>query len=350
MTEEEHPAEIRAAGPADGDARDEFVMAHPRATFFHQGRWRRFVERTYGHQSRELIALVDGQVTGVLPMMLCRGPLWRRRLVSMPYSVYGGPLGTDRETETALIQAAGKLAEAERVSYLELRCLQDPGGDLPASSLYCTFIKDLPEDPAECLERMPKKARAEARKARKRHELELGEGSWYLEDLTRLFLHNKHSLGSPAFPQEHFAGVLAEFDRDAYVHVVRKDGKPVSAVLSFGFRDTLIAYYAGTAPGADRAYSASNFMYLALQEWAVERGFKVFDFCRSRVDSGAYSFKIHQGFEPTPLSYRYHLVRAGGLPSFNPSNPRTAFLRRTWSRLPLWMARRMSRRLARYLT
>ena len=74
--------------------------------------------------------------------------------------------------------------------------------------------------------------------------------------------------------------------------------------------DTLIAYYAGTQPGADRTVSASNFMYMALQEWAVERGFRRFDFCRSRVGSGAFDFKRHQGFEPTQLHYCYHLARS----------------------------------------
>ena len=90
-------------------------------------------------------------------------------------------------------------------------------------------------------------------------------------------------------------------------------------------------------------------MYLALQEWAVARGFKRFDFCRSRVDSGAYEFKRHQGFEPTQLHYRFHLVRHRHTPTFTPSNPRTAVLRSLWSRLPLWAARSLSERLARYL-
>jgi hypothetical protein len=90
-------------------------------------------------------------------------------------------------------------------------------------------------------------------------------------------------------------------------------------------------------------------MYTALQEWAVERGFKTFDFCRSRTDSGAFQFKRHQGFEPQPLHYRFYLVRNKELPSFTPSNPRTRLLRATWSRLPLWFVRFASTRIATYL-
>jgi len=119
--------------------------------------------------------------------------------------------------------------------------------------------------------------------------------------------------------------------------------------MSLAFRDTLIAYYAGVEAGADRAFKASNFMYMALQEWAVARGFRHFDFCRSRADSGAFAFKRHQGFEPQPLHYCYHLVKSSGVPSFTPSNPKTRLLRKTWTKLPRWMVRRGSDWLARYL-
>ena len=90
-------------------------------------------------------------------------------------------------------------------------------------------------------------------------------------------------------------------------------------------------------------------MYMALQEWGVEHGFKKFDFCRSRRDSGAFRFKLHQGFTALPLNYRYFLVNRKRLPSFTPSNPRTAFLRNTWSRLPAWVARRASSVLSHYI-
>jgi len=86
-----------------------------------------------------------------------------------------------------------------------------------------------------------------------------------------------------------------------------------------------------------------------LQEEAIRRGLKFFDLGRSRVRSGAYHFKLHQGFEPRPLPYRYHLVRSKDLPSFNPSNPKTQKLRDAWARLPPWVARSLSARLMRYL-
>jgi hypothetical protein len=115
------------------------------------------------------------------------------------------------------------------------------------------------------------------------------------------------------------------------------------------FRDTVLAYHSGTGEEVDRNYKASAFMYLALQEWSVNAGYKVFDFGRSRKDSGPFQFKVHQGFTPRDLNYRYRLVKDRATPSLNPSNPKTKVLRDTWSRMPLWLTTALSSRAAKYL-
>ena len=341
--------EVRPGAPEHDAVRDEFVLAHPHGSFFHLAGWRRTVERVFGNRPRDLMAWDGDTLIGVLPMMHAPGLSGRDSLISMPYAVYGGPLGTDAAVDQALLSEATRIADSERVGYLELRYAWDPGPDLVGSTLYQTFACELPESSEDVLKGMPKKARAEARKARTRHGLELSRGPWYVDDLYRMFLNNKHSLGSPALPQRMFETLMQEFGDRVHVHLVRRGSTPLSAVMSFVYGDRLLAYYSGTAPGADREFSASNFMYMALQEWAVEEGFRIFDFGRSRADSGAYKFKVNQGFEPRPLEYRYHLVRKRHTPSFTPSNPRVRVLQNTWRRLPLWLARLLSNRLSAYL-
>lgn len=340
--------EIRPADARSAAARDAYVLAHAHGTFFHLSCWGRAIERSFDHRVRDLYAWRGTQLVGVLPLTLSPSLSGRANLISMPYAVYGGALGDDALVEQALIEAAVEIANRTRVGHLELRYLHDPGPDLAGGDLYSTFRRALPDKRADVLARMPKKARAEARKARDKG-LELSAGTWYVDDLYRMFLANKQKLGSPGLPARFFRVLLEELAGRVSVHLVRLGSEPLSAVMSFHFRDELYAYYSGTREGADRQHSASNFMYLALQEWAVDQGFRMFDFGRSRKDSGAHAFKEHQGFTPAPLHYRYHLVRDRGLPSFNPSNPKTQVLRDTWSRLPSWSTRLLSNRLARYL-
>ena len=109
-------------------------------------------------------------------------------------------------------------------------------------------------------------------------------------------------------------------------------------------------YYVGTTPEANHDYHATTYLIAKCMEWSVQHGYETFDLGRSRRDSGACTFKINQGFSPTPLHYRHALLSADArIPSFTPSNPRTALLRKTWSQLPLWACGTLSRKLATFL-
>jgi FemAB-related protein (PEP-CTERM system-associated) len=341
---------IRPSDPGDDAARDAFVTACERATFFHLAGWRRAVEGVFGHTGRDLLAWRDNQVVGVLPMMGCRSMRGRKSLISVPYSVYGGPVGEDSNVELALFEVAERAAISEDVGRLELRCSvpTDLPGCVPCD-LYATFTRELPGTVDEILSAMPKKARADARKARKDYGLELSTGNWYLPDLVRLFQHNKRSLGTPALPLRWFERLIEELPGQVVVHVVLRKNVPLAACMSFLFRDQVLAYYSGTGPDVDRQYKASAFLYLSLQEWCVEQGYRIFDFGRSRKDSGAFDFKRRQGFEPRDLPYRFRLVHDTKLPSLTPSNPKTRFLTDTWRRLPEGLARGMGGWLSRYL-
>lgn len=335
--------------PSDAE-RDRFVRAHARGTVFHLSGWRRAVERAFGHLPRDQFASEGGRVVGVLPLARCRKLLGGADLVSVPYGVYGGPLGETPEIERALIARAVALGEREKVGRVELRCVRDPGvPDLAVSPLYATFVRDLPDTVEAVMTRMPKRARAEVRKAIEKHGLVMEEGNRFVPDLARLFGESKQRLGSPGLPLAWFEALAEELGPACVCHAAVRGEEVVAATMSFVFGDSICFYYIGTTAEANRTFNATNFLTTRLQEWGVSKGLRRFDLSRSRVGTGAYSFKENQGFEPTPLAYRYALIGSQGLPALTPSNPRTKALQATWSKLPQWMARGLSRRLSRYL-
>ena len=341
--------EVRRFDPATDEARDAFVRGSAAASIFHLAGWRRAVEQTFGHEARDLVAWRDGRVVGVLPLFLCRTPFGKKHLISTPYGVYGGPVGESPDVERALGDAAVAMAKSDGVGRLELRCFREPALELVPSELYATFIQPLPATTEEVWTRMPKRARAEVRKAIERHGLVMCQGDWYLDDLFKMFHDSKKGLGSPGLPKRWFENLKRELGEAAVIHMARTPDMPIAATMSFVFRDTIYFYYVGTIQDANRNFNATNYLVTRLQEWGVTRGLKNFDLGRSRVDSGPYEFKKHQGFEPTPLNYRYALIRSAALPTFNPSNPKTERLRTTWTKLPTWMTKRLSSTLMRYL-
>jgi len=68
------------------------------------------------------------------------------------------------------------------------------------------------------------------------------------------------------------------------------------------------------------------------------RGYRRFDFGRSKAATGAFAFKKNWGFEPQWLEYEYHLRAGCSLPDKNPLNPKYALLIEAWKRLPLPLA------------
>jgi len=343
---------VRLLTTADDAARDRYVEHHPEGTFFHLAGWRRAVVKVFGHTPHDLGVWKKDQLVGVLPLFACKRPLQAPVWVSTAYAVYGGPLANDAASERALVDAAVTAARADGAAHVDLRLrhtLADDSG-LVSQDLYATFRKESPATIEDVQARMPRKARAEVRKAVERHGLVLVEGPQHLPALVRLFAHNKKMLGTPSLPLRWFQTLMDEYGERVVVHAVqRPDGELLAASMSFVFRGELDYYYLGVTDAGNREYSASNYLAAALQERCVAQGLGVFDFGRSRVDTGPYRFKVNQGFEPTPLPYRFALLTARALPSFHPSNPKTEGLRRTWTKLPNWVTDAASGVLMRWL-
>jgi FemAB-related protein (PEP-CTERM system-associated) len=341
--------EIARFSLADSAALDAFVAAHPDGTPFHGSRWSALVEAAMGIGNQTLLARRDGAVTGVLPLGLVRAALGGRRLVSAAYGVYGGALAEDPATAAALDQAAREVAKTLRVRSLEFRYLARPASaDLVGVDLYQTYRKALPETVDAVLGAIPRKARAEVRKSRDRFGMTLIEDKDLLDDYYRLYCMNKRGLGSPLFRRSYFKTLLDIFGKDALLHAVRHEGRTVGAVISLVQGGAIYPYYSGALPEAGRL-GVNNAMYGFLMEDAVARGFRLFDFGRSRAGSGPADFKRNMGFEATPLTYQFYLPQGGEPPSLNPSNPKTAIPRKILASLPMWMAQAVGPTLMRHV-
>lgn len=354
------PVRVRALLPGEDSRWDAYVSRHPEGTFFHRTGWSRAVHEMFRHQPHHLVVEQGRRWLGVLPMFLTKSPFLGKNLVSIPYSVYGGILASDEQAREALLAHAGKLGEELGVGFVEMRNLEQRSGDHPESELYVTFRCDLPDDPAEVMKRIPKKRRAEVRAARepkaaatKKARESFGitvTADGTVEELFRLFADNKRRLGSPTLPLKWFQALRDEFGKAAVIHrAVEPSGRTIAAVMSFTFKDTVYAYYSGSLPEVNHT-GVNNFIYCAIMEWAVENGYRRFDFGRSRADSGPAKFKQNMGFVAEPLHYEYVLVGKGAqLPQFHPSNPKLALPRRIWSRLPMRLCNVLGARLSRFL-
>ena len=315
---------------------DSFVLTCPTATFFHRAGWLWLIEQVFGHRSYFLYAERDGMIEGVLPLAQVKSLMFGHALTGLPFAVYGGVAAVSDDAAGALEAEAQRIAQSIGAEHLELRNVQARHADWPKQDLYVTFRKKIfPEEEANMLA-IPRKARAMVRKGIKN-----GLTSQIDADVNRffaLYADNTHRHGTPAMPKRYFAALLTEFGADAEVMTVcAPDGRPLSSVLSFYFRDEVLPYYAGDDESA-RDLAANDFKYWELMRRACARGLKLFDYGRSKRDTGSFAFKKNWGFEPTPLHYEYCLYKRDAVPQNNPNNAKYQLLIKCWRRLPLPVA------------
>ncbi len=330
------------SSPVDCAAIDAFLLEHPGATPFHRRAWIEAVTKGCGHKAHYLVVGANA-LTGVLPLHEIHSPLFGRALVSSGFAVGGGILAANIEAAVALSDAAWKLALATSCPTLELR-----GGALPAdtahdTTTYLGFVRDLATDDEAELLAIPRKQRAEVRKALANNlTVDFGDRTAHYA----VYAESVRNLGTPVFPRSLFDAVLDAFGEDADVLTVRKDGVPLASVLSLYHRGVVMPYWGGGTAGA-RPARANDMMYFALMRHARERGCTRFDFGRSKVGTGAAAFKHNWGFEGAPLAYA---KRSMGKPrEINPLDPQYSRKVQLWQKLPLSIANRLGPMIARGL-
>lgn len=340
------PVTVKELKPEDAGRWDAFVAKQSDATFFHRLGWKRVIEKAFGHRCPYLVAEAEGEIVGVLPLVHVNSWLFANALISTPFCVYGGAVAVSDEAAQALYAAAVERGRALGVDYAEFRERSARHADWPRKDLYYTFRKKLADNDDDNLKAIPRKQRAVVRKALQNDmtvEFDAGVERFY--PLYALTLRN---LGTPVFAKRFLTLLKHEFGDDCEIMTVVREGVPVASVLSFYFRDEVLPYYAG-ASAAARDLKANDFMYWSLMTHAVRKGVRIFDFGRSKKETGPFQFKRHWGFEPEPLNYEYVLIGTEQLPDLSPANPRYQRKIKLWQKLPVGVTRVIGPVLARNL-
>lgn len=326
---------------------DSFVEGCPDATFFHLSGWQRLISGVFRHRCYFLYAETEGQIVGVLPLAHVNSRLFGNALVALPFAVYGGVAATSPEASQALEQAAMDLGNQLGVEHIEFRNIQPKHPDWPTQDLYVTFVRTIPSVLDEKMLCIPQKRRNMVRKAIKLGLYATQDDS--VDEFFPVYAENVRDHGTPALPKRYFSELKRVFQDKCEILTIRsKDGAPVSAILSFYFRDRVMAYYAGEKASA-RNLAANDLKYWELMKRAATRGCRIFDLGRSKKGTGSFEFKRLWEFEAEQLNYEYVLLNRDGIPQNNPMNPKYRLFIALWQRLPIPVANAIGPYLVRNL-
>ena len=311
---------------------DDFVMAHHEATFFHQAGWQQVIRKAFGHDTYYIYVENNGLITGILPLVHIKSLFFGNSLVSFAPCVYGGIVAINEESYITHDQEACRLATMLKVDYLEMRNQVQKTPERPYKELYVSFSKELDTDIEKNFLAIPRKQRAMVRKG-----IEAGLNSVIDTKVDRLYQAYSESvrnLGTPVFSKKYFQTLKDVFKDQCEILTVLHNGYLVASVMNFYYKDQVLPYYGGGTELA-RNLKGNDFMYWEVMRRAVEKGYKVFDYGRSKIGTGSYSFKKNWGFIPKPIFYEFYLVNAKTMPDINPLNPKYRYFIAAWKHLPL---------------
>lgn len=325
-----------------------FVREHD-GSLFQRPLWLQAVERGTGQTATGLVVENLGTLTGWLPLTTVQSLLFGRALVSSGFGVGGGVLADSPDTAEALCRAAQEYAVRTAHASIELR-----GGSVPADwqswdGRHANFTADLAEDDVAQLLWVPRKQRADIRKSLEADlTVTTGTDEAHRAAHYAIYAASVHNLGTPVFPRSLFDAMLDAFGGDADILTVHHAGEPISSVLSFYHRGTVMPFWGGGVFAA-RALKANERMYYELMLHARRRGTTRFDFGRSKTGSGPFKYKKNWGFEPEPLTYGLWSAPGVEPHDLDPTDASYAAKIALWKKLPLRVANMIGPHIARGL-
>lgn len=335
-----HPAAVPAprlldiTSEATGAEWDQFVHAHRDASGYHLSGWRRVFEGVFGHETVYLAAREHGRIVGVLPLVVFRSRVFGNFAVSLPFVNYGGVCAQDDDVAQALVARAAAVAEAGRLSHVELRHTVRRMPHLPARTHKVGMRLALGADAARAWDGLDRKVRNQVRKAEKSGLTWRRGGVELLDRFYGVFAQNMRDLGTPVYSRRFFEHVLSAFPATSSVCLVDHGDRTVAGAIALSHRDVLEVPWASSLREY-RSQCPNNLLYWRIIEHAIESGRRSLDFGRSTPNEGTYHFKEQWGATPEPLYWEYVMRGRAALPDLSPANPRYRAAIAVWTRLPL---------------
>ncbi len=331
---------------------DNFVINHPEGRFCHLIGYKKVVENSYRYQPHYYLLEKNENVVGIIPFFIFNSVFFGKKLLSQPFSEYGGLLLGDLKAEEyddvfnltreVLVQAKVKSAEIHggfgipqniRDKYL-----------IPTNQHYRGILK-LEADADLFFEtKVDRMVRKAIRKAERNNVTcyEKSDPGMIKDNFYPLFLQSMKRLGVPAHPLTYYSQIAENLSKYLKIFWAEYEGKIIASLLGFAVGKGI--HIINTV--SDPAYwdkRPNDLCHWRFIKWGIENKYEFFDFGSIRYD-GQKIFKEKWGAEL--VDYNHYLLNAdpkNDRPSHGPidsSSNTMKFFSTAWNKtVPLSMTR-----------
>ena len=287
---------------------DELVARHPDASVFHTRGWLEALVRTYGYTPFVLTSAPTGNTLkdGVV---FCRVASWLTgtRAVSLPFADHCEPLLENSADVFEFTHYLREECDRKKWNYAELRPLTlsaPPNSGFQNKQSYCFHTLDL----SPSLEKIFESLHKDSMQRRIRHAEKEGltyeaGSSELLDDFYKLLLITRRRHGLIPQPRAWFQNLMECMRDGSRIRLVRKNRKPVAAILTLRHKSTLVYKY-GCSDHRFHSYAGMPLLFWKLIEEGKATGAGSVDFGRSDPDGkGLIAFKDRLAGDKRSLSY-----------------------------------------------
>lgn len=362
MTQEKYALVLSLLTNDDCERWDSYVRKSPHGLPLHLSGWRHVLHKTYGYETRYLLARDQEHIVGIMPLFLVPSFLTGKRAMTMP----GGICADDEAITTRLIEQAvetGTEGGIERTLIQDSR--QEPpdqfdsfgklNGSKPKTinrhteSSHVYWIIDLDQSEEALWKRLDGNIRRQVRKARKNGlSVEIDRSGDLLDPFYDIFSRFTHQAGTPVFSRAFLKNTINIFPNGFNIAVVWHGEQPIAGYFQLEMNKTVYGMWGAALPETQNLRPA----YLAL--WEIMReanhsGFSYLDMGRSPAGSNASKFKGQWGGISHPV---YQTIinanqqkPAQSVTNQVQSNDQFQLFMRIWPKLPLSFTRRLGPKL-----
>lgn len=290
---------------------DRFVKSHPNGSPFHLSNWLRAIYETYSFKPL-LYIYKDGKdgISGVLPCFLINSIFTGRRIVSLPFSDYGGPLlnesleGNDVLTE--IIKLYG-----HKIRYIEIRSSMDENCSCFSNNYFKRHVLNLQSDLSDIKKGINKKTILyNIRKAQKQGvEIKEENNQYGIDEFYRLNLLTRKKHGVPPQPKKFFLKVFEHIisKGNGFIVLANYGSNVLAASLFIKFEKQIYYKYNASDPEYLKRASPNHLITWRVIEKGVREGFHSLDFGRTPNDNkGLIRYKEMWGMKGINCCYSYY--------------------------------------------
>ncbi len=325
---------------------DAYVQSAAGGLPLHLSGWRDVMHKTYGYETRYLMARSGAQVVGVLPLFMVPSRLTGKRAMTMP-----GGLCADSETVAqSLIENGLQATNKDGIDRLLMQdSRQNWPGEWQSESRHVYWLVDLGASEEELWQKLDGNIRRQVRKAERNGlQIQIGRDETLVEPFYNMFSQFTHQAGTPVFGRSFLQNIVDIFPGGYNIALVRHEGRPIAGYFQVEMGSTVYGMWGAALPATLNLRPA----YLALWEImrdAVNNGFTHLDMGRSPAEANVSKFKGQWGGQSSPV-YQTVIMnneqkQSNSVTSQVQSDDRFQVFMQIWPRLPLSLTRYLGPKL-----